>query len=480
MATEFIKLNGNDSKELRKSIGLPVTKGLIYWHKSESHSWRQINIIDYEVVATYEPSGSKSLEITLEDGSRVRILGDYLADMQKPSFLSDIGESAETQSRIFGKIGERVEKNVDSYIVVDIETTGTNHIQDEITEIGAIKYIKGKEVDRFNVLVKTDVAIPAKVEKLTGISNDMLSMFGMNPKDAYTRFKEFVGNDVIIGHNFTAFDSKFLEDAYIREFGSHFPNDYIDTLCLARKQLPKLERYTLEELSKIYNIDYSKAHRAIEDCKINHLVYEKLTSNCLLCDESQDGIIVNNSEYKETNNSNIETDREDELIEVTVSEEWQKRISSKFEEIEKEYGLLKHSLSIMANIGKDSNISSYAVCVYEPDLVEDKRDGRRYTVLARIKEHVLKSNVNIVDIYSRYYDNADEKRRMNKDSIEIIICLMECIKKGIQNYTPKADSFACCSRYQECSDAKKCIHPNILYAKACQYRKNLEQKNVFY
>ena len=33
MATGFIQLNENDTKELRKEIGLPVTKGVIYWSK---------------------------------------------------------------------------------------------------------------------------------------------------------------------------------------------------------------------------------------------------------------------------------------------------------------------------------------------------------------------------------------------------------------------------------------------------------------
>lgn len=480
MATEFTKLNDNDTKELRKEIGLPVTKELIYWYKDESRSWRQTKVSNYEVVATYEPSGSKSILITLEDGSRVRILGDYLADMQKPSFLSDIGELAETQDIVYGKTAERLEKNVDSYIVVDLETTGTNHFEDEITEIGAIKYFKGKEVGRLDLLVKTDVVIPKKVEKLTGISNDMLSMFGLEPKDAFTQFRDFVGNSVIVGHNFAAFDSKFLEDAYLREFGCHFANDFIDTLYLARKQFPELEHHTLEVLSKVYNIDYSKAHRAVEDCIINHIVYEYLTYNCLLCDESGEEYIVKDSRYNESNDSNTERDCEGELVEVTALEEWQKKVSLVFDELEKKFVLFKDSLSIMANIGKDGKVSSYAVCVYEPDLVEDRRDSRRYTVLARIKENVLKSNIKIVDVYSRYFDKVDEKKRMDKDSGEFITCITDCIKNGIQNYVPKATSFACCSRYQECSDAKKCMHPNVLYAKACQYRKNLEQGNIFY
>lgn len=479
MASEFIQLNEIDTKKLRKEIGLPVTKGIIYWRRDTHYAWKKMDVVDYEIVATYEPSGTKSLLITLEDGSQVRILADYLADMQKTSFLNDIGEDTERPKRIAGKTGKRIESSTGTYVVVDLETTGTNHCVDEITEIGAIKYVAGEETDRFNVLVKTEVEIPKKVERLTGISNDMLRMFGIEPKKAYEQFREFVGNSVIVGHNFTTFDSKFLENAYVRELCCHFPNDYIDTLYLAKKSLPNLRRHTLECLAEEYDIDYSKAHRAVEDCVINHKVYEYLTFGYLLGGESEQ-----KSEKKELGNSvtsgiSGDTANTDELIEVNASEGWQAKLSSKFAELESGFGLMEHSFSIMENVGKEGKTSSYAICVYEPDLVEDRRDSSRNTVLARVKENVLKSKPNVVDVYSKSFEN-NEKKRFEKDSAEFMDCLIECIQNGIDNYVPKAAGFACCSRYEGCSASGSCIHPNQLYAKACQYRKNLEAGQIFY
>ena len=43
-----------------------------------------------------------------------------------------------------------------------------------------------------------------------------------------------------------------------------------------------------------------------------------------------------------------------------------------------------------------------------------------------------------------------------------------------------SDSFGFCSRYEACSDAQKCIHPNPIFAAACTYKKNLEQGRIFY
>ena len=102
MASEFTQLNEIDTKKLRKEIGLPVTKGIIYWRRDTHYTWKKMNVVDYEIVATYEPSGTKSLLITLEDGSRVRILADYLADMQKTTFFNDIGDNTEKQQKSRG------------------------------------------------------------------------------------------------------------------------------------------------------------------------------------------------------------------------------------------------------------------------------------------------------------------------------------------------------------------------------------------
>ena len=40
--------------------------------------------------------------------------------------------------------------------------------------------------------------------------------------------------------------------------------------------------------------------------------------------------------------------------------------------------------------------------------------------------------------------------------------------------------FGCCSRYNECSDAKKCVNPNPEMAIKCMYRKNLKNGKIFY
>lgn len=50
---------------------------------------------------------------------------------------------------------------------------------------------------------------------------------------------------------------------------------------------------------------------------------------------------------------------------------------------------------------------------------------------------------------------------------------------SVNTFEP-SDKFGCCSKYIECSNAKKCLHENLFYAKACFYRKNLESGKIFY
>ena len=60
------------------------------------------------------------------------------------------------------------------FVVFDIETTGFSPTKNRIIEIGAVKVCGGKIVDRFSTFVDPLVPIPFEIEKLTGITDDMV------------------------------------------------------------------------------------------------------------------------------------------------------------------------------------------------------------------------------------------------------------------------------------------------------------------
>ena len=60
------------------------------------------------------------------------------------------------------------------YVLLDLETTGATPTHDRITEIGLIRYENGIEVGRWDTLINPEVSISPFIQRLTGITHDML------------------------------------------------------------------------------------------------------------------------------------------------------------------------------------------------------------------------------------------------------------------------------------------------------------------
>ena len=70
--------------------------------------------------------------------------------------------------------GKSIIEFPESYVVVDIETTGLSPAYDEIIEISAIRYDRGVEKDVFTTMVKPENEVDEYITELTGITNEML------------------------------------------------------------------------------------------------------------------------------------------------------------------------------------------------------------------------------------------------------------------------------------------------------------------
>ena len=159
----------------------------------------------------------------------------------------------------------------ESYVVVDIETTGLSPVFASIIEISAKKVYPSK-VEEFSVLINPGRPLPPNITTLTGITDEMLKDKG-GIEEAITSFIAFLGNNVMVGHNVN-FDINFLYDASIKYLGKALSNDFVDTMVLGRALHPELGHHRLADLAQLYGIDYSHAHRALEDCKITRIVLE--------------------------------------------------------------------------------------------------------------------------------------------------------------------------------------------------------------
>ena len=172
--------------------------------------------------------------------------------------------------------GNSLSELVDDYVLVDIETTGLSPQKDDIIEIGAVKVKDNKIVDEFQTLIKTDRKLSNTIVNLTGITNEMLDK-GEEISKVMEDFLEFAGDNVLVAHN-ANFDINFLYDKSEKHLNKYLKNDFIDTMKMSRRLLPGLDNYKLGTIAKHYNIDYSKAHRGLEDVKITYEVYSNLNN----------------------------------------------------------------------------------------------------------------------------------------------------------------------------------------------------------
>lgn len=168
-------------------------------------------------------------------------------------------------------------KFLPGYVTFDIETTGLDPENgDEIIEIAAVKVMHGKVVDTFTSFVKPTKKIPAKITKITGITNqDVSNQPSINK--VLPKFHQFVGNNTLVAHN-APFDKKFLEFYSV----SKVKNRTEDTLVIARnnlyfeKQNGTLNSFKLGEVARFLGYNIENAHRALDDALAVHFIYEKL------------------------------------------------------------------------------------------------------------------------------------------------------------------------------------------------------------
>lgn len=171
--------------------------------------------------------------------------------------------------------GKRLTAYISDYVIFDLETTGISSAADEVIEISAVKVKGGRVVEEFSTLVNPGRPIPFAASQVNGITDDMVKN---SPcfEQAFAAFLEFVGNEVLVGHNIHNFDMKFLYRDAGRFWNQTLTNDYVDTLQMARVCLPQLRHHKLTDLAKYYGICSEGAHRALCDCRMNQKVFELL------------------------------------------------------------------------------------------------------------------------------------------------------------------------------------------------------------
>ena len=170
---------------------------------------------------------------------------------------------------------------MDSYVSIDLETTGLNPKTDKIIEIGAVKVVGGEIKERFSTYVNPGRKLEQRITDLTGIRDEDLAD-APTIAEIFPDLQLFLGELPLLGHS-VLFDFSFLKKAAVNQKLT-FEKSAVDTLKIARKYLQSLESRSLGFLCGYYGISHH-AHRALADAEATDILYRRLKEDFFSTEE---------------------------------------------------------------------------------------------------------------------------------------------------------------------------------------------------
>tara|TARA_R110002072_G_scaffold1989_1_gene16267 strand:+ start:44719 stop:46074 length:1356 start_codon:yes stop_codon:yes gene_type:complete len=180
-----------------------------------------------------------------------------------------------------------------TFCVFDLETTGGNHKNDKIIEIGLVKIKNLEIVDKKEFLINPEIKIPEFIQKLTNIKQADVEN-AQKIEEVIHEIVEFMGDSILVAHNIS-FDIPFFNSVLRRLDMKEVENKSLCTNLMTKYLIPDLLNSNLNYMSRIFGIRHKKAHRALDDAmataellikyfhiyiskgikKINHLYYPR-------------------------------------------------------------------------------------------------------------------------------------------------------------------------------------------------------------
>ena len=167
---------------------------------------------------------------------------------------------------------EGITLNDTPIVVLDVETTGLDTQRDKIIEIGAVKYLNGKEIGEYSQLIDPEMRLPERITEITGITEFMLHGMPTIERCAL-EFYDFIQGCALAAHN-ADFDMKFIK-RMLALIDIRFDFPVIDTLALARNLYPDAKNHKLGTICKLLDISLVNAHRAVNDARATAIMLSK-------------------------------------------------------------------------------------------------------------------------------------------------------------------------------------------------------------
>jgi len=151
-----------------------------------------------------------------------------------------------------------------TYVALDLETTGLDPRRDAIMEVGVVRFrvsldndtVRSQVVDSWSSFVNPGRPIPIQIQQLTGITAEQV---GRAPRfgQVLSQLRRFVGDSPVVGHSIS------LDFGFLRQNDYPLSNPAIDTFELAGILVPHAARYSLVKLGEKLGLPNLRTHRAL-------------------------------------------------------------------------------------------------------------------------------------------------------------------------------------------------------------------------
>lgn len=159
------------------------------------------------------------------------------------------------------------------YTVLDLETTGLDPTEHQITQIGAIKYNEqGIEVARFNTYV--ELTEGRKPSPYAPHVTEELCATGMSEEDAITALDYFINGSIMV-IQYAPFDLSFIHHKHPDGENIERYYDFICTRTLSKVVFPD-KSPSLGPTADRLGISNPKHHDAVNDCEVTWKVFKGL------------------------------------------------------------------------------------------------------------------------------------------------------------------------------------------------------------
>ncbi|WHY84421.1 ATP-dependent DNA helicase DinG [Neobacillus novalis] len=155
----------------------------------------------------------------------------------------------------------------DKFVVIDLETTGNLPKKgDKIIQFGAVVIENGIITDRYSSLINPQKSIPAFIEELTGINDEMVKNAPLFAEIS-EKVMSMLDGAYFVAHN-VLFDLSFLQEELIQAGFEGFYGSVLDTVEMARILFPTADGYKLTDLAEKENLQHDRPHQADSDAQV--------------------------------------------------------------------------------------------------------------------------------------------------------------------------------------------------------------------